>query len=207
MGAFIDLTGQRFGKLEVLGRGGEYVSPKGYRAIFWKCRCDCGKEILARGCNLKRGASLSCGCNRIEHPNRTRHGLTHTRQHSIWQGMLDRCFNPNEPCYKHYGGRGITICEEWKLFENFYEWAMNNGYRDDLSIDRIDVNGNYEPQNCRWATIRQQQNNTRRNHYLDFNGEHHTIAEWSEITGIKYHKIKDRIDKCKWSVEKALTTS
>lgn len=206
MGAFIDLSGQRFGKLEVLGRGGEYVSPKGYRAIFWKCRCDCGKEILARGCNLKRGASLSCGCNRIEHPNRLRHGLSKTRIHNIWKSMFDRCFNTNESCYKHYGGRGITVCEEWKLFENFYKWAMSNGYQDDLSIDRINVNGNYEPNNCRWATMRQQQNNTRRNHYLEFNGERHTIAEWSEITGIRYNKLKDRVDKCKWSVERALTT-
>lgn len=206
MGAFKDLTGQRFGKLTVVRRDKDYVSPKGYVAVNWLCKCDCGEYAIVRGCNLKSGASQSCGCERTIHPNRLRHGDAHTRLHNIWQGMRTRCNNQNDASYRWYGGRGICVCEEWNSYEPFRDWAYENGYDDSLSIDRIDVNGNYEPNNCRWADTVTQANNTRSNHVLDFNNQSHTMAEWSRITGLPYSKIKSRINKCGWDVERALTT-
>lgn len=206
MGKYIDLTGRQFGKLKVIARGEDYVSPKGYVAVNWVCQCQCGNTTVVRGCNLKSGATTSCGCERILHPNRITHGGTKTRLYKIWKSMRIRCNDQNDSSYVHYGGRGISICEEWNDFEAFREWAYSHGYTDNLSIDRIDNNGNYCPENCRWADWITQANNKRHNHFLEYNGEKHTLAEWSRITGIGYHKLKDRINKCGWSVEKSLTT-
>ena len=206
MGAFIDLTGQRFGKLTVIKRDNDYVSPKGYVALNWLCQCECGQRVVVRGCNLKSGASQSCGCERIIHPNRLIHGDAHIRLHNIWSGMKKRCTNPNDSSYSIYGARGIHVCDEWNSYETFRDWAYKNGYNDSLSIDRIDMNGNYEPNNCRWVNSSVQANNKRSNHVLKYNDQSHTIAEWSRITGISYGRIKDRINKCGWDVERALTT-
>lgn len=206
MGKFIDLTGQKYGKLTVISRSKDYISPKGYIAVNWKCKCDCGKIIIIRGCNLKSGATRSCGCEKVLHPNRTTHGGTNTRLYKIWKHMRTRCKNPNDLTYNDYGGRGITICNEWDDFEEFRNWSLEHGYTDDLSIDRVDYNGNYCPDNCRWTDALTQANNTRRNHLITCNGETRTMAEWARITGISYHKLKDRLNKCKWSAEKALTT-
>lgn len=120
--------------------------------------------------------------------------------------MKRRCNNPKNNEYKHYGGRGIKVCEEWFEFSGFYCWAQANGYAEDLTLDRIDVNGNYEPGNCRWVDIKTQENNRTNNVVISFNGESHTRQEWSEITGIKYTTIRNRIDNLGWSVERALTT-
>lgn len=123
----------------------------------------------------------------------------------IWDSMKKRCCNPNEPAYKNYGGRGIKVCNEWlNSFFAFREWATENGYSDDLSIDRIDVNGNYCPENCRWVDAKTQCNNRRNNHAITFMGETHTISEWSKITGIHQDVILYRI-KAGWDVERALT--
>lgn len=206
MGKFIDLSGKKFGRLTVIERGKDYVSPKGYVAVNWVCECDCGNIVEVRGCNLKSGASTSCGCNRVDFPNRLRHGGTHTRLHKIWMSMRNRCYNKNEKAYIHYGGRGILVCAEWSDFACFREWALANGYSDNLTLDRINNDGCYCPDNCRWVDMTVQANNKRNNHYLEYNGATHTLAEWSAITGISYHKLKDRINKCHWSAEKALTT-
>lgn len=207
MGAFVDLTGKRFGKLVVVGRADDYISPKGYRSLNWSCVCDCGNETVVRGCNLRSGASLSCGCNRICNPNRRTHGMKNSRIYSIWRSMKDRCFNENCVSYKNYGARGITVCDEWaNNFSAFYDWAIKAGYSECLSIDRIDNDGNYTPSNCRWATPEVQANNTRHNHMIEYNGKTLTLSQWSKLTGIKYSKIKERINKCGWSVEKTLTT-
>lgn len=206
MGKFVDLTGNRYGKLSVIGRTEDYISPKGYVSVNRLCQCDCGNLTVVRGCNLKSGASTSCGCERVVHPNRLRHGDTHTRLHGIWKNMRRRCYNPSDSNYKDYGARGIKVCAQWFEYEVFRDWSLANGYNDSLTIDRIDYDGDYSPDNCRWADKFTQANNTRGNHFLEYNGEIHTIAEWSRITGIPYHRLKDRINKLGWDIERALTT-
>lgn len=204
MGKFIDLTGQRFGRLTVikkLGHRGKH--------ILWLCVCDCGTERAVASTHLRSGHSQSCGCLQKEHTvaSSKTHGMSNTRIYREYASMKRRCDNPNVQDYSHYGGRGITICEEWRNdFMAFYNWAMANGYRDDLTIDRIDFNGNYEPSNCRWATMKEQANNTRRNSFLEFNGETKTVKQWAEIVGIRYGTLVARLNDYGWSVEKALTT-
>lgn len=150
----IDLTGQRFGRLEVLKYNGN---------SRWECKCDCGKIVYPKGGNLRKGYIHSCGCLRKEvtGDNHRTHGEARTRLYRIWKAMRKRCNNPNDSCYYLYGGRGITVCEEWSQYEPFKLWALNNGYSEELSIDRIEPNGNYEPANCRWATAKEQVINRR----------------------------------------------
>ena len=128
-----------------------------------------------------------------------------TRLHKIWESMRARCYDKNHIHFENYGGRGIYVCGEWSDYVHFRDWALNNGYSEDLTIDRIDVNGDYCPENCRWVTMKEQQNNKRTNRYISMNGETHTISNWSEITGIKKTTLKERLNSG-WSVEKALTT-
>jgi hypothetical protein len=155
----LDLNGHAFGRLTVLGRS----SPKPDGAIWWSCKCVCGSTKDVRGADLKRGFVLSCGCwnsQRTANRNRT-HGESGTRLYHIWQAMRGRTGNPKASRYSYYGGRGISVCPEWNDFEQFRDWALSNGYADNLSIDRIDNDGNYEPSNCRWADQKTQVRNRR----------------------------------------------
>lgn len=161
----MDLVGQKFGRLSVIDRT-ENSKSGGTRFI---CKCDCGNEVVVVGGNLRSGNTTSCGCfhkERVAAMNRevkVTHGKTHTRLYTIWTDMKQRCKNVNDRCYDIYGGRGITVCDEWANdFENFYEWAMSNGYQDSLSIDREDNDKGYCPSNCRWATAKDQANNRRK---------------------------------------------
>ena len=174
MGIFKDLTGMRFGRLVVIFRSEDYVSPKGKTCVCWLCRCDCGNDIIVNGRNLRKGNTKSCGCLKSETTIKRNltHNLSKTRIYHIWQDLKKRCVNKNCKCFERYGGRGITICQEWlDDFMNFYNWAINNGYQKDLTIDRKDVNGNYCPENCRWVTQKQQANNKRNNRYITYNNK------------------------------------
>lgn len=139
--------------------------------------------------------NVKCRGYAVERIGLTTHGGSKTRLFKTWDAMKQRCFNPNCNCYKNYGGRGIRVCDEWLKFENFRDWALRNGYSDELTIDRIDVNGNYEPNNCRWATMQEQQNNRRNNRRIMVDGSLMTIAECSREYGISYDAIARRIKK------------
>lgn len=194
-----DLTGRTFGKLTV-------TKPIGIknRYLYWECECICGNKVAVRGSHLVCGDTISCGCA-IYAPNKT-HGQSRTRLGREYISMMNRCYNVNHRYYYNYGGRGIKVCEEWKDNKiDFFKWAIANGYNDNLTIDRIDNEGNYEPLNCRWVNNIFQQNHKRNNKLITYNGETHTQAEWSRKTGITSNAIGLRL--CNgWSLEKTLTT-
>lgn len=203
-----DLTGMKFGRLYVLERTDDHYYPSGRHDIQYRCRCDCGNEVNVLGIHLRSGHTSSCGCVRVETSRKTMttHGMTDTRLHAIWKNMKERCLNRNHKNYKDYGGRGITICDEWvESFDGFYTWSINNGYQDALTLDRIDVNGSYSPGNCRWITQKEQCNNTRRNIKVTINNEEHTLKEWCEISNLKYSTIVSRVSRG-WDPVTALTT-
>ena len=182
MGKLKNLTGQRFGKLTVIERADDYIDKNGEKHVCWKCKCLCGNECIVKGHDLRNGHTKSCGCAQIEAS--TKHGMHGTRIYNTYRNMLDRCYNKNNDHYMDYGGRGIKVCDAWRGengFINFYNWAMANGYTDELSIDRINVNGNYEPNNCRFVNNKIQSNNKTTNLYITYNSENHTLKEWSNI--------------------------
>lgn len=197
-----DLIGKKFNRLLVIE-----LAERKNNAIVWKCRCDCGKITNVITANLTSGRVKSCGCLKDEKliQRSTTHNQRHTKLYEVWKSIKQRCFNPNNISYKNYGGRGITICDDWRnSFSSFYEWSIQNGYSDKYSIDRIDNNGNYEPSNCRWVTRVIQANNTRTNKYITINNVTKSLADWVRTTNLSYNCVKTRLD-CGWSPEDALT--
>lgn len=189
-----DLTGTRFGRhiaIEPRGvnRWGNYL---------WLCKCDCGKEHVVPSSKLIQGKSRSCGC--LAYDIRVKqletHGITtggKPRTFIIWNGMKARCYNPSSTSYKSYGGRGIEVCDQWLIFENFHRWAISNGYADDLEIDRINNDGNYCPENCRWVTIAQNRRNQRATKQYQHNGMTKTLTEWAEYAGVDRPAFKAKL--------------
>ena len=189
----IDLTGQRFGRLLVIEECGHKR-----KEIQWMCKCDCGKYFLAGGWDLRSGRTVSCGCKRREGNKSNSFRFQH-KDESIarkYTNMKTRCYNPKYYLFQHYGGKGITVCDEWlgkNGFENFYHWSIKHGYKPELSLDRIDNAKGYSPDNCRWVSMKEQQNNRTNNHMITANGETHTMSEWADISGISYWTIQRRI--------------
>lgn len=208
MGKFVDLTGKTFGRLTVIGEAGR--SKAGY--ALWKCRCECGNFKIVQSRHLNSGASKSCGCLMYETQMRnrrdnTKHGYAHNELlYGVWKNMKARCYNPANNRSQFYLGKGIVVCDEWKNdYEAFRKWAYENGYKTGLSIDRINNDGNYEPNNCRWATAKTQANNQSRNRMLTYNGETFTMSEWAEKLNISYGTINHRVQRG-WSMERIVNT-
>lgn len=207
---FEDLSGKKFGILSVLELSRIYDGH-----AYWKCLCDCGKTIEVNASRLKRGVKTSCGCiarkegyHKSGIPKNKTHGMTNTRLYRIYHKMNLRCYSKANPAYPRYGGRGITICPEWlgeHGFENFAKWALESGYAENLSIDRKDNNKGYSPDNCRWATAKEQANNTRSTVFLTYKGETKPASEWSEITGIRQDTLTYR-KRNGWTDEECIET-
>lgn len=200
-----NLLGRRFGRLVVMKRAENGKDGR----VRWLCKCDCGNEKIVIAKLLINGCTKSCGCLNSEKAaerahNRAKHGEYKTRLYSIWTGIKDRCYRPKTIGYKNYGGKGIKMCEEWQSYISFRDWAIANGYSNELTIDRINNEKDYCPENCRWATMKQQRHNSSQNRFIVYNNETHTIDEWSEITGINYHTISSRLRRG-WNVADTLT--
>lgn len=205
----IDLTGQTFGRLTVVGYHGGTRTPSGSITHRWACRCACGAESIAIGANLTRGHTRSCGCMRPEATaaRSVTHGATigrgQTATYRTWVAMIARCENPARWQFKHYGGRGITVCTRWR--ESFENFLADVGARPSgLSLDRIDNDRGYEPGNVRWATPREQTRNSRRAHVVEHDGERLPIVAWSDRTGIPARIIQQRLSRG-WSAARALS--
>lgn len=200
-----DLTGQRFGRLIAIK-----PAYKKNRRIYWLCKCDCGNEKIVSGGHIGKDTK-SCGCLSKEltierNKNHRIHAMAKTRLYRIWSNIKQRCLNQKANHYDAYGGRGITMCDEWLAdFMNFYNWAMANGYREDLTIDRIDNNGNYKPNNCRWVTQYEQCRNTRRSIYITYKGKTQILKDWCTELKLNYQTIRGRINKFNYTPEQAFT--
>lgn len=215
MGRFIDLAGMRFGRLTVIRRNGtvERGIKNKVKAPTWECRCDCGNTVTVVGHELRAGDTSSCGCLHKEvvgnlsksHGDGTKKSDYHRLYH-IWFSMKQRCENPKDTAFQNYGARGIFVCEEWHDYEAFKTWAIQHGYSDTLTIDRIDNDGGYSPDNCRWADDFVQANNRRRCRYVEIGGVRKTITEWCRIYGVNMFTAFSRIDRFHWDPVDAVTT-
>lgn len=190
-----NLIGQKFGRLTIVDVAGRNK----YGAVLYSCVCECGQIIKARKHSLTSGHTRSCGC--LQKENFIKHGDSYTRLYGIWRDMKYRCNNIGFASYHRYGGRGIKVCDDWENdYVKFKNWALTNGYDDNLTIDRIDVDGNYEPSNCRWVTRKEQANNRYTNRFIELNGEIKSLKQWSEQTGIGSKTLEFRLDH-NWPLE------
>lgn len=203
-GKFNDLTGSVFGRLTVIEQ-----APKVNGRTAFKCACTCGNTVAVMARSLLSGNTRSCGCLHSEQLKErfTKHGERWTRLYHIWLAMRARCRNSQNTAYKHYGARGISVCAEWdRSYSCFRSWALSHGYDDSLSIDRIDVDGNYCPENCRWVDWDTQCYNKTNTRYLTYKGETKPLGTWARLKGMSRNTLRSRLDFLGWSVEKALET-
>lgn len=194
----VDISGKRFGRLVVLHPCGS----KGHSAL-WLCLCDCGMHTEVPGPQLRSGNTKSCGCYKKD--VQEIHGEHRSPEYKVWSAMIDRTTNPNHEYFHHYGGRGIAVCDRWKTSLALFIEDMGRRPSKGYSLDRIDNNGHYEPENCRWANWKEQQRNRRNNRYLTYNGETRCMSDWAEHLGIGKSVLHARLRKG-WNVEKVLTT-
>lgn len=197
------IEGNKYGMLTAIRNTHKHY--RNTKSLLWEFRCDCGntKEIIVS--KVVKGEIRSCGCLHKISPAKT-HGESTSKLYGVWCTMKNRCYNPNVDMYHNYGARGITVCDEWlHSYVNFRDWAYSHGYKEHLSIDRIDNNLGYSPSNCRWIPLSEQARNKRNTIYLTYNGETKRVQEWAEIVGISAHTITARVKDYGYSVEDALT--
>jgi hypothetical protein len=211
MGAFKDLTGQKFGMLEFIKFVRMNKKPT-YQYAVWECKCDCGNVVEVQANSVTTGRKGNCGCQTSEISRKgwdkrgRKHSLSEHPLYDTWSGMISRCYKPQLKAYADYGARGIRICDEWlNEPQKFIDHMLESGWKPGLTVDRIDVNGNYCPENVRAADGITQANNTRRNIYLELNGERRTVAEWAKIKGLPYGTILSRVQRG-WEAERTLNT-
>lgn len=199
----IDRTGQRFGILTVIEEAGRDK----HRNVIWKCRCDCGNESYVTTADLKK--TKSCGCWNIDAiiQRNTRHGASKrgsiTKLYKVWAAVKQRCTNPKNKAYKNYGGRGIKLCDEWLEYEPFEEWAFENGYAEGLQLDRIDNNGSYSPDNCRFVSTLENSHNKRNNVWITIDGKTALAVDWAKEVGVDVEVIRKRLRKG-WTPKEAV---
>lgn len=196
MNIFQDMTGQRFGRLIVVKRIPNLPNSKVTR---WECKCDCGNITFTGRPNLMHGKSTSCGCYAAEskrkRKTRTTHNESRTRLYSIWQSMKQRCYDKNTNGYEQYGAKGIKICEEWMDYNNFSKWSTENGYSELLTIDRKENSKGYNPENCRWLTMKEQNRNKIKNRIIELDGDKKCVSYWSETLNIPINTIVNRLNR------------
>lgn len=207
MKTIIDITGNKYGRLTAIKE-----SYKTKSDTYWLCKCDCGNYKNVRKCNLTGNVTFSCGCLQKEAVSKVlkTHGKSKTKIYKVWASMNQRCTNESYSEYKCYGGKGISVCNDWKKFENFYKWAIENGYKEScekysISIDRINTNENYCPENCRFVNYKIQGRNKTNNHLININGNIKPLSEWCEIYNINSSTVRNRIARG-WGEIKALTS-
>ena len=205
---FKDVTGERAGRLTAIAFSGRCKKPGGN--AIWLCKCDCGKFVERPWANVRRSKTPSCGCyvkDRMSNLNKT-HGGRNDRLYLVWMDMRRRCTDPRDSNFHNYGMRGITVCDEWQDYAKFREWAHDNGYEDDVAhgkctIDRIDSDQGYFPQNCRWVDMKTQANNRRNNVLIEHDGETKTVSQWAQKYGVRYGLLRRRL-AAGWNFERAI---
>lgn len=207
-----NLIGQRFGRLLVTNEAAKRRTKGGTSVRMWICKCDCGNITILSTGNLTSGNTKSCGCYKKDRNSQvfTKHKKTGTKLYRVWSNIKDRCLRENANQYRDYGGRGIVMCDEWKNdFQVFYDWAISNGYKEGLTIERIDVNGNYCPENCTWIPREQQSKNRRNCHYIFYKGETKTLSEWSRILHVDRECVRNwekKLGSGEKAIEKVLSS-